>query len=333
MQVCTARFDQIHDIDFVLQGFPINRTIQDAKILFQEVEEEEFLSLKSDDRYNITHPPASDKDIVSASPLHAYLRCFAWFFKLICHLVAGETDNWSSSSVSETKRVIISFIKERLSILIDAPSIQGGTSTTGNVARKCLTRDDDKDKDFLYWILTLVPQEYTQAVTDIYNNIGAILRVYNSSRRVDTEELEFACRGVYRLILEKFPWAYVSPTLHKLLAHATGIISHFNDGYGLETLSEEGIDACNKHIRRFRDRLSRKFSFEDNIRDIFIRLISQSDPILLLNRKSSKKKSDSSTLLSIQSRLVNSFISILLKLDCWMCVCVFVSLSRINKKD
>ena len=32
------------------------------------------------------------------------------------------------------------------------------------------------------------------------------------------------------------------------------------------------------------------------------------DPILLLNRKSSKKKSDSSTLLSIQSRLVNSFI-------------------------
>ena len=171
-QVCTARFDQIHDIDFVLQGFPINRTIQDAKILFQEVEEEEFLSLKSDDRYNITHLPASGKDIVSASPLHAYLRCFAWFFKLICHLVAGETVNWSSSSVSETKKVIISFIKEKLN-LIDAPSTQGGTSTTGNVARKCLTRDDDKDRYFLYWILTLVPQDYTQAVTDIYNNIGA----------------------------------------------------------------------------------------------------------------------------------------------------------------
>ena len=123
-QLCTARFDQIHDIEFVLQGFPINRTIQDAKILFQEVEGEEFLSLRSDDRYNITHPPASDKDIVSASPLHAYLRCFACFFKLICHLVAGETDNWSSSSVSEIKKVIISFIKEKLNILIDAPTTQ-----------------------------------------------------------------------------------------------------------------------------------------------------------------------------------------------------------------
>ena len=79
-QVCTAKFDQIREIDFVLLRFPINRTIQDAKILFQQVEEEKLLSLKSDDRYNITHPPASDKDIVSASPLHAYLM-FCLFLK------------------------------------------------------------------------------------------------------------------------------------------------------------------------------------------------------------------------------------------------------------
>ena len=35
-----------------------------------------------------------------------------------------------------------------------------------------------------------------------------------------------------------------------------------------------------KLVNRYRERLSRKFSFEDNIRDVFIKLMSQSDPIL-----------------------------------------------------
>ena len=43
-----------------------------------------------------------------------------------------------------------------------------------------------------------------------------------------------------------------------------------NEGFGLEDLSEEGIEACNKLIRRYRERLYQKFSFEGNIKDIFI---------------------------------------------------------------
>ena len=72
--------------------------------------------------------------------------------------------------------------------------------------------------------------------------------------------------------------------------------SHFkqalNKGFGYEDLSEEGIEACNKLIRRNRYRLSRKFSFEDNIKDVFIRLISQGqdDPILEIYSTVSKKR-------------------------------------------
>lgn len=73
------------------------------------------------------------------------------------------------------------------------------------------------------------------------------------------------------------------------LAHASSIVSEFNDGFGLEQLSEEGLEACNKHARRYRERLSRKFTFEDNINDIFTRLMSQSDPLLTLNRKVAQK--------------------------------------------
>ena len=52
-----------------------------------------------------------------------------------------------------------------------------------------------------------------------------------------------------------------------------------NDGFGLEALSEEGIEGCNKLIRMYHKRMSRKFSFEDNIADVFAKVSSQSDSI------------------------------------------------------
>ena len=90
------------------------------------------------------------------------------------------------------------------------------------------------------------------------------MRVYNRGRRIDTEELAVVCQKLYLLILNSFPWANITPTLHKVFAHAPNIISTFNNGLWLEQLSEEGLEASNKLIRRYRERLSRKFSFEDN---------------------------------------------------------------------
>ena len=77
-QLCTT-FAQIHDIDFVKDGFAINRKIQDARRLFEEVDEDDFLSLPTNKRFNLTHKPISEKDIISASPLHAHLRTFSCF--------------------------------------------------------------------------------------------------------------------------------------------------------------------------------------------------------------------------------------------------------------
>ena len=51
-QFCTATFKQIHDVDIVIDGFPINKLISDAKVLFQEVNEEQFLSLTTNERFN-----------------------------------------------------------------------------------------------------------------------------------------------------------------------------------------------------------------------------------------------------------------------------------------
>lgn len=104
----------------------------------------------------------------------------------------------------------------------------------------------------------------------------------------------------------------LSPTLLKLLSHAHDIISSFNNGLGLELLSE-GLEASNKLIRRYRERLPRKFSFEDNVKDVFIRLLCQSDPVLLLNRKQRKNVKDNRIILeeniSKQVILVNKLMN------------------------
>ena len=127
---------------------------------------------------------------------------------------------------------------------------------------------------------------------------------------MDTERLGEICRETYQCILTNFSWVHITPTLHKLLPHAPQIISDYNEGFGLEDLSEEGIEACNKLIRRYRERLSRKFSLEDNIKDVFVRLISQSDPIQKSYRVVRKKdfQTDRSEHKSYQDSPVDSLI-------------------------
>ena len=92
-QFCTATFKQIH-VDIVNDGFPINRFISDARVLFDEVNEEQFLSLTTDQRFNLTHVPLSNINIILSSPLHTYFRCFSLLMHLIGHLNTG-VSKWS----------------------------------------------------------------------------------------------------------------------------------------------------------------------------------------------------------------------------------------------
>ena len=96
------------------------------------------------------------------------------------HLQAGSIINWSPGSrkILEAKKFITSLIEEKLNIVIDAPSVQGGTSSTGNVVRRCLKRVNDTKKDFLYWLLSLIPIQSHPNVT-LY---GCLCETYNLER-------------------------------------------------------------------------------------------------------------------------------------------------------
>ena len=59
--------------------------------------------------------------------------------------------------------------------------------------------------------------------------------------------------------MEHFPWAAVSPSVHRILAHSWEVLE-LNKGFGLGDMSEEGLEALNKIIRNRREHGARKNS-------------------------------------------------------------------------
>ena len=89
------------------------------------------------------------------------------------------------------------------------------------------------------------------------NIIGDILRVFSSSHKLDVGKLEVLFKSTYEYIVNSFPWISITPSLHKILAHSTEFIDKYNE-CGLKLYSEECIEALNKHVRHYRDKLARK---------------------------------------------------------------------------
>ena len=92
-----------------------------------------------------------------------------------------------------------------------------------------------------------------ESLKSILLGLCATVKVIKSQKRKVTKE-------VHLLLCHTFDWAVVSPSVHRVLAHAWKVIS-LKDGFclgglseeGLEALSEEGLEALNKHIREMRD--------------------------------------------------------------------------------
>ena len=72
---------------------------------------------------------------------------------------------------------------------IDIPSCDGGTSYSGNVAKDCF----NNKRDFLRWAKSTIAPEDKENLITIHTNLGAILRVFNSSHKLDVGKLEMLC--------------------------------------------------------------------------------------------------------------------------------------------
>ena len=150
--MCTATHDDLKDRELIEDGFPINRTITDAIQLFGELEDiKGFLSLPSNDRYNLTHQPISKVNIIAASPLHSYTCIFRWFNLLVYHLHIGKL-KWSTTTtdIKDSMKIVQRIVQEKTGLKVDIPDTSGGTTSTGNVARRAFSEDTNSSNVFYH---------------------------------------------------------------------------------------------------------------------------------------------------------------------------------------
>ncbi|KAI6651056.1 hypothetical protein LOD99_5633 [Oopsacas minuta] len=108
----------------------------------------------------------------------------------------------------------------------------------------------------------MIPPDLSEPIRTLQTKLSVLLRVFNSNQAIDTDKLDsLCCKETYESILIDFPWASITPSLHRLLAHSPELIRDCNNGFGLKDFSEEAVEACNKLIRKYCEQLARKMSF------------------------------------------------------------------------
>lgn len=269
----------------------MDRNIKDVHSLFDLLSQDGVIQSVPGDydiRQGLTCQPLTHQDITKNLPItHAYMRSLSYFESLIYQIngnvrVMGKGKR---QTVSEQGRLQAAKQKFRydaahgpLHMRLDQPdsSGHGGNSDTAQMGRNFFT---DEKRDL---IMNLVQGTDTERslLKILHENFSLILRVISSkSREVKVDVFEEFCIETYMLLVQSFPWASVPQSIHRILAHSAEKI-RMNENFGLGSLSEEGLEASHKLVRRFRSLLARKTSLSDNLRDVFKHLWIRSDPII-----------------------------------------------------
>ena len=288
--LCFFSGDDAHECGKV-DEFSIQRSFEETNELAASLADEFGVIVPKrgdyDVRKGMVRPPTVEKEVESIQCLHMLLRTIDWVLKLTYHQIAC-VDHWSESSnmrdlqfIKQAKKQVQEHMLEQTGLKIAFPdgTGNGGTTTTGNVARRLLF--DTSTREIL---LQLVPERRRGPLREVMKRLAVVLRVISSTRRLSAqkaEDFESFCKETYKLILITFPSpvARLSPSVHKLLAHSWELIK-LNENQALGNVSEGGIEACNKLLRRYRIRLSRKRSQHDNLFDCAKRLWVNSDPVI-----------------------------------------------------
>jgi hypothetical protein len=191
-------------------------------------------------------------------------------------------------------------VKDTLGISIGNPS----DMLKGNNFK---TFSSDNARDFLAGLIR--DEKLRDPFRRIHLGLCAITRILNSQReKIDTIKYRELCTDIQLKIVTHFPWAKISPSIHRVLAHSPELIE-LNEGLGLGSKSEEGLEALNKNIRHLRVHGARKTSISDNFQDVFIHMWRRSSPVVVeLDRKKRERRRTTANSTSVIDNLVESIV-------------------------
>ena len=145
---------------------------------------------------------------------------------------------------------------------------KGGTATTGNEGRRFFS------EKAVPIISECIKDKYKDSVLNLHKNLSVALRILSSRSQVNLEKYHELITETSLMIAENFSWADINYTLHGVLHHSEELII-LNNGWSIGELSEEGLEANNKFIRKYLEERSRKTSPVDQLTDVMSRLLAK----------------------------------------------------------
>ena len=243
--MCTKSQEACHRSDTIQSGFIIERSIEGLKELalsLTDCETGDIMKQKGDyeKRQGICGAPITQTDITKNIPVcHSKIRVFEWIIDLLTRYLSHK--KWwtptNKVTYSKEEKDLFKLKREQLKDLLYSNLAinigDPGDMVTGQAFQKF---SSDNSRVFLS---SLVETEIRESFGEILLGLCTIVKVINSqTRKVNTDKLRNLSLSVYLKIVEIFPWAVVSPSVHRILAHSWEVVE-LNNYYGLGDMSEE----------------------------------------------------------------------------------------------
>ena len=286
--LCKSKVSDWTDLTKIKKGFKIDRTAADTQKIFRSViDEDGSIIIKPKDfdvRSGVTKEPLSDSDQHSITITHSYINGCTWFLKLLyrCH---SDYQRWEQKAgfgqhLNTSKEGVREKITKETGLRLDyvcSAGGKGGTSTDGKQGRRFFS---DELLPVIESLLNKANnQKHKENLMKLHHQLSIILRIVSCTRKIDVQKFAEHCEETMVNIATNFKWALLNHTLHGTIQHSAELIE-LNGGESLGWYSEEGLEANNKDIRNYLERLSRKCDNNKQIEDVHHRLLERSDPYL-----------------------------------------------------
>lgn len=229
---------------------------------------------------NIDHVLKRPCNVISfkygLSTLHAHIR----FFECILHLSYRlPFKTWrikdGTAEYTARKKEIITKLREETGLLVDVIKQGKGNTNDGNTARRFF-RDPAQ------------AARITEVDESLIKQFAVILEAISCGYKLNTDVFRTYALATARNFVLKYPWYYMSASVHKILIHGADAMDYLLLPIG--QLSEEALEARHKECRYYREHNTRKVNRRKNMEDLFHILLLSSDPLISSMRKISKKK-------------------------------------------
>ena len=287
---CKATRKDANDLTCIMQGFHIEKTFEEMKATWDNIESGEML-YNDPDRAGQCHEPMNVSDLKFFAILHQKLRSLDMCLKLLYHLVSGQTHTWSETSpnvklaVGAAKKEVIDHIRKKCGFLVDCPTKIGGNTNTGPIADRFF---DPKNRELICSVIRKSSdREGFVKLLSYFNMILSITQQSDASKIAKPESIKELGYALMIHMKKSFPFAMISPSVHQMCAHAWELFE-ITHGKPIALYAEQSGEAWNKHIRAYKsgaDARARQCSIRLNTCDIFTRMLVQSHPLIASKKK------------------------------------------------